>query len=316
MRRGSRRPAIETSSQCAAFPDDVYDLAPATWTDVDESLQEPGIASGRVEGLHAPQSSSGSVTVHPTDMPARGSKNRQSVGAGERGVVVGTERRHFSTRRRWPATEWSSGGSRRVRPSPHVRTPILRQVAERLVVIGGDAGGMAAASAGAPHAARPRDRRARAGPLHQLLGLRHPVPRRRRGRRARRPRRARSPQELRDRLRIDVRMRHEVDRHRRRRRARSRSATIEHDRTFRLGFDQLLIGTGGVRSGPTSPASTADHVHGVQTLDDAQAPPRPRDAESLQHVVVVGGGYIGLEMAEAFVQPRLRRSRSSRRARR
>lgn len=29
-----------------AFPDDVYDLAPATWTDVDETLQEPGIAWG------------------------------------------------------------------------------------------------------------------------------------------------------------------------------------------------------------------------------------------------------------------------------
>ncbi len=29
-----------------AFPDDVYDLAPATWADVDESLQEPGIAWG------------------------------------------------------------------------------------------------------------------------------------------------------------------------------------------------------------------------------------------------------------------------------
>ncbi len=29
-----------------AFPDDVYDLAPATWTDVDPALQEPGIAWG------------------------------------------------------------------------------------------------------------------------------------------------------------------------------------------------------------------------------------------------------------------------------
>jgi hypothetical protein len=29
-----------------AFPDDIYDLAPATWRDVDESLQEPGIAWG------------------------------------------------------------------------------------------------------------------------------------------------------------------------------------------------------------------------------------------------------------------------------
>jgi hypothetical protein len=26
-----------------AFPDDVYDLSPATWNDVDSSLQEPGI---------------------------------------------------------------------------------------------------------------------------------------------------------------------------------------------------------------------------------------------------------------------------------
>jgi hypothetical protein len=26
-----------------AFPDDIYDLAPATWKDIDESLQEPGI---------------------------------------------------------------------------------------------------------------------------------------------------------------------------------------------------------------------------------------------------------------------------------
>ena len=29
-----------------AFPDDVYDLAPATWSDVDPGLQEPGIAWG------------------------------------------------------------------------------------------------------------------------------------------------------------------------------------------------------------------------------------------------------------------------------
>ena len=26
-----------------SFPDDVYDLAPATWSDIDESLQEPGL---------------------------------------------------------------------------------------------------------------------------------------------------------------------------------------------------------------------------------------------------------------------------------
>ena len=30
----------------AAFPDDVYDLTPATWADIDPSLQDPGIAWG------------------------------------------------------------------------------------------------------------------------------------------------------------------------------------------------------------------------------------------------------------------------------
>jgi hypothetical protein len=29
-----------------AFPEDVYDLSPATWGDVDESLQEPGLVWG------------------------------------------------------------------------------------------------------------------------------------------------------------------------------------------------------------------------------------------------------------------------------
>ncbi len=29
-----------------AFPDDVYDLGPATWSDIDESLHEPGLTWG------------------------------------------------------------------------------------------------------------------------------------------------------------------------------------------------------------------------------------------------------------------------------
>lgn len=33
------------------FPDDVYDLAPATWADIDESLVEPGIAWGAAKAF-------------------------------------------------------------------------------------------------------------------------------------------------------------------------------------------------------------------------------------------------------------------------
>ena len=62
-------------------------------------------------------------------------------------------------------------------------------------------------------------------------------------------------------------------------------------------------------AGPTCPGSHLPHVHGVQTLEDAaallsslKAPvPAPR------RVVVIGSGYIGLEMAEAFVNARDRR---------
>ena len=33
------------------FPDDVYDLSPATWSDVDESLVDPGIAWGAAKAF-------------------------------------------------------------------------------------------------------------------------------------------------------------------------------------------------------------------------------------------------------------------------
>jgi hypothetical protein len=39
-------PVVRDEFAERAFPDDVYDLAPATWGDVDQSLHEPGIAWG------------------------------------------------------------------------------------------------------------------------------------------------------------------------------------------------------------------------------------------------------------------------------
>ncbi|MCF2526661.1 FAD-dependent oxidoreductase [Yinghuangia soli] len=67
----------------------------------------------------------------------------------------------------------------------------------------------------------------------------------------------------------------------------------------RLGFDQLVIATGATPVRPPLPGIDAPGVHGVQTLDDgralidALAPDRTR-------AVVIGGGYIGIEMAEAM----------------
>jgi NADPH-dependent 2,4-dienoyl-CoA reductase/sulfur reductase-like enzyme len=69
--------------------------------------------------------------------------------------------------------------------------------------------------------------------------------------------------------------------------------------TYRLGFDHLVLATGARPRRPDVPGADAAGIHGVQTLDDGE-----RLLESLQReprrAVVVGGGYIGIEMAEAM----------------
>jgi NADPH-dependent 2,4-dienoyl-CoA reductase/sulfur reductase-like enzyme len=69
----------------------------------------------------------------------------------------------------------------------------------------------------------------------------------------------------------------------------------------RLGFDQLMIGTG---ARPIVPAwAHADHpqVSVVHTLPDAARLEAMAAGCADRRVVVVGGGYIGIEMAEAFL---------------
>ena len=106
--------------------------------------------------------------------------------------------------------------------------------------------------------------------MDELLGVRDPVPRRRRRRVARRPRRPHA-EEFRDQHRIDVRLHHEamgidVDgAHRRGARPRRASAPS------RSAFDQLHVATGARPTRPDLPGIDLDHVQGVQTLDDAKA---------------------------------------------
>lgn len=116
---------------------------------------------------------------------------------------------------------------------------------------------------------------------------------------------ARTPQQFRDKDRIDVRTRHEVteidlDR---------REVTVhgkEFGRTLKIGFDQLLIGTGGIPVRPPLPGIDLPSVHGVQTLADAEHLLRHATEGRAARVAVVGGGYIGIEIAEAFVRRGLR----------
>jgi NADPH-dependent 2,4-dienoyl-CoA reductase/sulfur reductase-like enzyme len=77
---------------------------------------------------------------------------------------------------------------------------------------------------------------------------------------------------------------------------------IEQSRSYRLGFDQLIIATGATPRRPPVPGFLDERVHGVQTLDDGAHLLRHATAIGADRVVVVGAGYIGLEIAEAFVK--------------
>jgi NADPH-dependent 2,4-dienoyl-CoA reductase/sulfur reductase-like enzyme len=101
---------------------------------------------------------------------------------------------------------------------------------------------------------------------------------------------------------ITVRIRHEVvgiD-------LRSREVVardLEGGGEVREGFDQLVYAAGAIPVTPEWARIDGDGVFGVQTLDDGTAihawldrDPQPRRA------VVIGGGYVGVEMAEAMVR--------------
>jgi NADPH-dependent 2,4-dienoyl-CoA reductase/sulfur reductase-like enzyme len=73
-------------------------------------------------------------------------------------------------------------------------------------------------------------------------------------------------------------------------------------RSYREGFDSLVIATGAVPVRPPLPGVDAAGVFGVQTLDDGAALLADLDHVQPRRAVVVGGGYIGVEMAESLVR--------------
>ncbi|MER5970505.1 FAD-dependent oxidoreductase [Streptomyces sp. NPDC002055] len=69
------------------------------------------------------------------------------------------------------------------------------------------------------------------------------------------------------------------------------------------GYDRLVVATGARPVRPDLPGFDADGVHGVQTLDDGRALVDALGGRGAGlRAVVVGAGYIGVEMAEALVR--------------
>lgn len=101
---------------------------------------------------------------------------------------------------------------------------------------------------------------------------------------------------------IDVRTRHEVvaiDLDRRELTVRDRNARREATEPF----DRLVVATGAEEAIPPIPG--ADAAQTARTIDDGERL-RGRLGRDGDDAVVVGGGYIGLEVAEAFVHRGLR----------
>ncbi|MFJ8079999.1 FAD-dependent oxidoreductase [Streptomyces sp. NPDC096205] len=110
---------------------------------------------------------------------------------------------------------------------------------------------------------------------------------------------ARSPKEHRSRG-IDLRMRTEVteiDVAGQRVRARE----VDSGAESWTSYDFLVIATGARPIRPEMPGADAPGVHGVQTLDDGQALLDTLERTRGRRAVVVGAGYIGVEMAEALI---------------
>ncbi|GAB7043659.1 FAD-dependent oxidoreductase [Catenuloplanes niger JCM 9533] len=107
----------------------------------------------------------------------------------------------------------------------------------------------------------------------------------------------RTPAEFRENQDIDLRVRHEVvsiDPH-------ARTVSVKSDSgDFDLEFDHLVLATGAVPVSPPWADVDFGGVFGVQTLDDGDGLASWLTPE-VRRAVVIGGGYIGVEMAEALI---------------
>ncbi len=114
---------------------------------------------------------------------------------------------------------------------------------------------------------------------------------------------ARSPEEHR-RLGIDVRTRREVigiDPKAATVTVRDLNAAPGSGAETTEAYDQLVIATGATPSRPHLPGLDAAGVYGVQTLEDGIVLRGTVDRESPKRAVVVGAGYIGIEIGEALL---------------
>jgi len=111
----------------------------------------------------------------------------------------------------------------------------------------------------------------------------------------------RTPEKFRERDGIDVRILHEVEEIDPVA-GKVRVRDLQSGRIWWELYDQLLIATGALPLCPDLPGSDAVEICGVNTLQSGLEIRQKLDGGGIKKGVVIGGGYIGLEMAEALVR--------------
>ena len=115
----------------------------------------------------------------------------------------------------------------------------------------------------------------------------------------------RSPRAFREKQNIDARVRHRVTAIDPRKRT-VRAENLETGKAMEEPFDLLLIATGASPILPNIPGIGARGVYTLSNLQSGIAVREAVDRQNPRQAVLVGAGYIGLEMAENFIRRGIR----------
>ena len=110
-----------------------------------------------------------------------------------------------------------------------------------------------------------------------------------------------TPETMNKRFRIDVRVKNEVIKINRE----DKSVEVKNlatGETYHENYDYLILSPGADPVAPPIPGSESSRVQTLRNMADMDAIKKIADDQSTKSAVVIGGGYIGLEMAEAFIR--------------
>jgi len=110
-----------------------------------------------------------------------------------------------------------------------------------------------------------------------------------------------TPEAMKNRFKIDVRIKSEVTKINRE----DKSVQVKNlntGETYYENYDYLILSPGADPVAPPIPGAESKRVLTLRNMSDMDAIKKIVDEERPKSAVVIGGGYIGLEMAEAFIR--------------